>query len=261
MQRRKGFTLIELLVVISIIAMLLAILMPALGKVKEKAKSVVCRTNTRQLSLAFVMYAMENDDRSMNFSHASDKYWFYEIAPYLGENNFQEGDGFKKQMKISLCPSAPKEVDESASGGWGDAKHAWKYKDITGSYGLNLWLLPKGSGYTNAGTNYEPTLPGLMGNSYKKLSEAKQDTPLVADSIWVGSWPYDGDKVPNDLTKGDSTHVVGKFMGRFCIDRHDMKVNIGFVDGHADTVKLEELWTLKWHKSFATNNDIEIGRN
>lgn len=255
--KKKAFTLIELLVVIAIIAMLLAILMPALGKVKEKAKSVVCRNNLKQISLGFVMYAMENNDHAMNFNHDPDKYWFYELAPFLGDSGMQENDGREKQMKISLCPSASKVVDESAGGGWGDAKHAWDYKGIAGSYGLNLWMLPKGSGYAG----YESTLPGLEGNSYKRLSEAKQDTPLVTDSIWVGSWPYDQDAPPSDLIAGDGTHKEGLFMGRFCIDRHDMKVNVGFVAGHADTVKLEELWTLKWHKSFAPNNDIEIRRN
>ena len=59
--KKKGFTLIELLVVISIIALLLAILMPALAKVKLKAASVVCLTNVKNLSLGWFMY-QENSD-------------------------------------------------------------------------------------------------------------------------------------------------------------------------------------------------------
>jgi prepilin-type N-terminal cleavage/methylation domain-containing protein/prepilin-type processing-associated H-X9-DG protein len=57
----KGFTLIELLVVISIIALLLSILMPALSKVKEQAKFVVCGSNIKQVGLAGMMYTSEND--------------------------------------------------------------------------------------------------------------------------------------------------------------------------------------------------------
>jgi len=60
--RKKGFTLIELLVVISIIAMLLAILMPALGKVKKIAMRVVCATNLKGMGTAQMVYANDYDD-------------------------------------------------------------------------------------------------------------------------------------------------------------------------------------------------------
>ena len=53
----KAFTLIELLVVIAIIALLLAILMPALSMAKKKASTAVCLVNTKNLSLAWYMYA------------------------------------------------------------------------------------------------------------------------------------------------------------------------------------------------------------
>ena len=59
----KGFTLIELLVVIAIIALLLSILMPSLNKVKEQAKLTVCLSNQRQLGYAYVMYAIDHDDK------------------------------------------------------------------------------------------------------------------------------------------------------------------------------------------------------
>jgi prepilin-type N-terminal cleavage/methylation domain-containing protein/prepilin-type processing-associated H-X9-DG protein len=60
MDRKKGFTLIELLVVISIIALLLSILLPALTKAREQAKRVVCVKNTKGLALAWHTYATEN---------------------------------------------------------------------------------------------------------------------------------------------------------------------------------------------------------
>ncbi len=62
MRRKIGFTLIELLVVIAIIAVLMAILMPALNRVREQGKRSTCLSNLKQLTLAWIMYADENDD-------------------------------------------------------------------------------------------------------------------------------------------------------------------------------------------------------
>lgn len=66
MTKRDGFTLIELLVVIAIIAVLMAILMPALNRVKEQGKRATCLSNLKQLTLAWIMYADDNDDKLVN---------------------------------------------------------------------------------------------------------------------------------------------------------------------------------------------------
>ena len=89
--KNRGFTLIELLVVISIIALLMGILMPALHRVRELGKRAVCLNNVKQMAMAWVMYADENDDRivSANTHSNSDAGWI-QWEPQFTEETMRE---------------------------------------------------------------------------------------------------------------------------------------------------------------------------
>ena len=109
--KRKGFTLIELLVVVAIIAILAAMLMPALSKAREKARAAVCMNNLKQLYTAFRMYINDYDQYLPVYNPPGPWYWDnWEklIMPYLGgklqpDANYSER--FAGFCKVFACPT------------------------------------------------------------------------------------------------------------------------------------------------------------
>jgi prepilin-type N-terminal cleavage/methylation domain-containing protein len=76
MRRKSAFTLIELLVVVAIIAVLISMLLPAIGQAREKARLLVCMNNLRQCGLYFQFYAQENNGViPMWYDNKDSKYW------------------------------------------------------------------------------------------------------------------------------------------------------------------------------------------
>ena len=255
MDKHRAFTLIELLVVIAIIALLMAILMPALSYVRKQARSSVCQSNLRQLCLAMNLYALDHDDRTMPFSHEPGRYWFHQLAPYLSAKDYKNNpeENIEGVMEVAFCPVAKRQDRPGETSFYGSAYTLWRFMGGEGGYGLNLWLLPDDP-------IYAPDFPAA--NFFLKYSDAQQRVPLLGDSVWVGSWPFENDQVPDDLTGEIGypgyPHGEGYFMGRFCVDRHKKATNIGFVDSHISRVYLPELWTLKWHRNFKPNDEISI---
>ncbi len=97
--KKRAFTLIELLVVIAIIAILAAILFPVFAKAREKARQSSCASNVKQLTLGFVQYAQDYDERMAKYRLGTvdpfcNMFWHVQISPYL------------KNTQILTCPSA-----------------------------------------------------------------------------------------------------------------------------------------------------------
>ncbi len=92
MRKRNAFTLIELLVVISIIALLLAILLPTLQRIRRESKSVACQSNLHQWDIMFSMYKANNDGKFFKPMHGGT--WIEPLQPY-----YQDG-----KDSLFLCP-------------------------------------------------------------------------------------------------------------------------------------------------------------
>mgnify|MGYP006283222361 FL=1 len=257
MKTRCAFTLIEILVVISIIALLLAILLPALSRVRGQAKKVVCSSQLRQQTLAMVCYTENYDGKVMGVGGPGRPYWFHLIAPFLGDEKYEEDPqaAFEGVMQVLICPSVTERADgESLQRG--NAIRSWAFwwggvgeSYAEGSYTINSWLQP--TGYYQVDTSNPD-----YGNYYRRFSDARADVPLFGDGMWVDAWPRSSDPPPSNSFDGDNGSVAS--MHRYCIARHRRAINLSYVDTHVAVVELEELWEQHWHRGYERRYDVVV---
>jgi prepilin-type N-terminal cleavage/methylation domain-containing protein/prepilin-type processing-associated H-X9-DG protein len=222
--KRNGFTLIELLVVIAIIALLLSILVPVLGIVKERARTILCRNNLKQYGLGMTMYLNDNDE-----TFPTTDIWLKKSGGYLKVN--EEPDGvfwpYISSYDIHLCPSY---MTASKKGTYRE--------DMRGNYVMSSYIGNNGSIWSSwLGS-------GVTGVT--KLSEVHRPAGVTAfteENSWTisaySSYPW------NDLffTVGDHTQTIDNFATFHNPPGRDIDQGLGnivFVDGSVGFVERAE---------------------
>ena len=249
-----GFTLIELLVVIAVIALLMAILLPALQRVRKQARAVVCQANLKQWGAILNLYTEDNQGRLPE--KGGGALWL------IRGSDLREGDPNRPSVYqdinakgIACCPMATKpyndgEVPETLSGSAsspyrtrikpGSMFKAWEITTplprFRCSYGFNLWLFTSHFD-TSAPKQYRLFRPldiyPLKGRS--KIPVFLDSTVPMVSFLEIYTPPQD-------------EHEEWGFF----INRHYGYINGLFLDWSARRVGLKELWTLKWNMQFDT---------
>jgi len=208
---KRAFTLIELLVVIAIIAILAAMLLPALAKAKQKAQAIQCMSNCKQWGLAFRLYGDDSEDKIPEEGNTvvpitdpqNADAWYNLVAPTIGQraltNLYQSGDApVPGKGGIYMCPTAPA------------PKTPPTVAQAYFVYGEN------GRICVNKSTRTGP-------NKFSGIQKPT-DTPVIAESDPAGS--------PGVA----QSNVTSKY----AVGRHTVRGNFSFADGHASNAKTNE---------------------
>ncbi len=218
MSRKRTFTLIELLVVIAIIAILAAMLLPALQKAKSKAQQASCLSNMKQLGLGMAMYLGDYDGI---YPPGDSNAWgqsTYPNQPYGGYADLIYS--YVGDQNIYVCPA--------------DAAHNCISQAIADGHNFGADHLPGNHPNEQLSYGYNYILAGRMSNEVPRPTELA----VFADMIERPYFYSDGRSLPNNAHGISSAHSDRV---RRAADRHNKGVNITFADGHAKWVSHDSI--------------------
>ncbi|MEM6260179.1 MAG: prepilin-type N-terminal cleavage/methylation domain-containing protein [Planctomycetota bacterium] len=215
----KAFTLVELLVVISIIALLIAILLPALGKAMVSSQDMQCLSNTRGIAVAMQIYTDEQKEQFPAHRSASLG------ADAWGWNDKLLDFGYLADENVFRCPRVPY---------WESNRNPGTIIEVAVTSRAGLDFIPYG--YNSFWMGYDPYAGSNhpTGRNYTKRSDVKSPSNLmlVSDSqislndTWATSMWYPNRRA--DIFEGVS-------------DVHDGMSNISFADGHSEPMDADEV--------------------